>query len=54
MTEINKIVTLANETKASSRRGGLEGIYVASNSYFFMYSLLMCFEFLNAHANVTM
>ena len=30
MTEINKIVSLVNETKASSRRGGFEGNYVAS------------------------
>jgi hypothetical protein len=30
--DINKIVSLGNETKASFRREGLEGNYVASDS----------------------
>jgi hypothetical protein len=48
--EINKIVSLANETKASSRRGGLEGNSMASNCYFYV---PMRFDSLYMCANVT-
>jgi hypothetical protein len=47
VTWIIKIVSLANKTKASFRREGLEGNYVAFNSYVTMclcaMTLLKCF-----------